>query len=911
MRRTDDLGDHVGAASAGLLEYRRGKPVVANDLGSEGLGRLRGRVGAHDPEHSRSVRASDLNGRRAETPAGAVHEQRLPGTERGLGGERVMRRDEGRRHRRRLTVAERVRDPRKQPLPGDDAVGEPAAADEAEDPVAGLPRRHPLAGRLDDPCHLHPGDPGRTPREMRVAAVPMVDVARAETGVGDADDHLFRSGLRIPAILDPDDFVTAGAGEDNSPNAATVSSRMRLTRDYRSGRLPENDRARRGRLAAVTATSYPTLFSPLEVGTVTLRNRIVQTGHATGYADRHVPGERLRAYYRERARGGVAMIVSEVSAVHPTGEQPNNVMRLYDDRIVDAYRAMMPELHELGCSFVGQLWHPASNVDWLTNEREVWAPSAVAGMVHHELAHEVSTAEIAELVAAYAHSAANAVAGGADGVEIHGAHGYLPHQFMSGFFNKRTDDYGGSLENRTRFLFEVLRAVRDATGPEPIVGIRLSGDEASPDGIDIEQTVEVARLLVGTGLVSYLSVSFGNYGNMQLQIGPMGTPLGHLVHLAGAVREVAGGVPVIAVGRLTSPSLAEQVLVERQADLIGMARELMVEPEFGVKASQGREAELRPCVGANLCHSRVQWGRSLACVFNPTTGRELELGAATLEHADERRRVLVVGGGPAGMEAARVAALRGHDVTLLERDAELGGQVRLAARLPSRDEFGRLTAWLERELDRLGVTVETSTDASGGTIADRGPDKVVVATGSAARANGFVAARAERPAIPGIDTIRTATGRDVAGGLADLGRRVIVFDTECHVQGMAVAVRLLDLGAEVELVTQQQFAGARIGGSTWNQLMIDVMQRGGVLTSNTVVDRVDGKTVWLADLYGGRQLEREDVDALVVVGDNAADDALARELRGGGREVITVGDCVAPRLLEMAILEGHRAGRAL
>jgi 2,4-dienoyl-CoA reductase-like NADH-dependent reductase (Old Yellow Enzyme family)/thioredoxin reductase len=661
----------------------------------------------------------------------------------------------------------------------------------------------------------------------------------------------------------------------------------------------------------VSTTRYPNLFSSLAVGTVTLRNRIVQTGHATGYADGHVPGERLRAYYRERARGGVAMIVSEVSAVHPTGEQPNNVMRLYDDRIVDAYRAMMPELHGLGCRFVGQLWHPASNVDWLTNEREVWAPSPVAGMVHHEVPHEVSKAEIDELVDAYAHSAANAVAGGADGVEIHGAHGYLPHQFMSGFFNKRTDDYGGPLENRTRFLFEVLRAVREATGPEPIVGIRLSGDEASPSGIDIEQTVEVARLLVDTGLVSYLSISFGNYGNMQLQIGPMGTPPGHLAHLAGAVREVAKGVPVIAVGRLTDPALAERLLVEGQADLIGMARELMVEPEFGVKAAEGRERELRPCIGANLCHSRVQWGRSLACVFNPATGRELELGVDTVEPASEPRRVVVVGGGPAGMETARVAALRGHAVTVLEREPELGGQIRLAAALPSRNEFNKLTAWLEHELERLGVVAETSVEATPGAIAQRAPDAVVVATGSVARAEGFVAARAERPGIPGVETIRTATGRDVAGGLADLGRRVIVFDTECHVQGMAVAVRLLDLGAEVELVTQQQFAGARIGGSTWNQLMIDVMERGGVLTANTVVDRVDGDTVRLLDLYGGRELVREGIDALVVVGDNAADDSLARALRADGREVVTVGDCVAPRLLEMAILEGHRAGRSL
>jgi 2,4-dienoyl-CoA reductase (NADPH2) len=656
---------------------------------------------------------------------------------------------------------------------------------------------------------------------------------------------------------------------------------------------------------------YPTLLSPLPVGNVVLRNRIVQTGHATGYARDHIPQDRLRAYYRERARGGVAMIVSEVTAVHPTGQQPNNVMRLYDDRIVDAYRAMLPELHELGCRFVAQLWHPASNVDWLTTEREVWAPSPIAGMAHHEISHAVSHDEIRELVASYATGAANAVAGGADGVEIHAAHGYLPHQFMSRFFNKREDEYGGSLDNRMRFLMEVLHAVRDATGPEPIVGVRLSGDEATPTGIDIEQTVEVARRLVETGLVSYLSISFGNYGNMELQIAPMGTPLGHLSHLAGAVREVVGGVPVIAVGRITNPRVAEQILGEGQADLIGMARELMVEPEFGRKTAEGREDELRPCIGANLCHSRVQWGRPLACVFNVATGRELELGVETLTPVETPKRVLVAGGGPAGLEAARVAALRGHEVTLLERGDVLGGQVDLAVRAPGRRELGLLVEWLRRELERLGVTVATGVEVTPELVAERAPDAVVVATGSTARANGFVAARAERPGIPGIETTRALTGRDVLANGSQPGSRMIVFDTEAHVQGLSVTEYLLDQGKQVELVTQQQFAGARIGGSTWNRLMIDVSRKGATLTANTVVERVEGTTVTLRGVYGGGESVREGIDAIVVVGDSIADDTLARRLPADGRTVIAVGDCVAPRLLEMAMVDGHRAGRAL
>ena len=657
---------------------------------------------------------------------------------------------------------------------------------------------------------------------------------------------------------------------------------------------------------------YPHLFAPITIGNAELRNRIVQTGHATGYAEDHLPGARLRAYYRERARGGVAMIVSEVSAVHATGRHPNQVPHLFDERIVAAYREVTEELHALDCRFVAQLWHCGSNTDGLTTELPVWAPSANAGILHHELAHELTTAEIRELVAAYATGAEHAVRGGTDGVEIHAAHGYLPMQFLSRFTNRRTDAYGGSLENRSRFLMEVLAAVREATGADPIVGVRLSAEEGVPLGLDLDESAEVARSLVAGGAVSYLSVSFGNYSNMELQIGPMGTRLGHLSHLAAAVRKVAEGVPVLAVGRITTPEVAERILANGEADLVGMARQLMADPEFGVKAQSGRAAEIRRCVGANYCHSRVQTARPLGCIYNAATGRELELGLERLERADDPRRVAVVGGGPAGLEAARLAATRGHEVTVLERGTELGGQLRLAARVASRREMGLIADFLEHEVRRLGADVRTGTEATVELLDGLAPDAVVIATGSIARPLGFSSARSDRPAIPGIETARALTGREVLDGSGDLDGRVLVYDIEGHVQGLSVAEHLLDQGAVVELVTPHAFAGARVGASAWSRQLADFTLKGGTVTPNVLVDEVDGTTVQLVDVYAGVRSAREGVGAIVIVGDTVVDDGLARALRArGGPEPAMAGDCLAPRLLDIAILEGHRAGRAL
>ena len=662
------------------------------------------------------------------------------------------------------------------------------------------------------------------------------------------------------------------------------------------------------------SAALPNLLSPLRVGEVELRNRLVMTGHVTGMAKDHFPGDQMREYYLERARGGVAMIVSEALSIHPTAVFGSDNVFLYDEGVVPHLQAITGELHAEGCRYVAQLWHCGNNTDGMKTELPVWGPSAIAGPLNHEIAHEMTRDEIAEIVASYALGAVHARAGGADGVEIHMAHGYLPHQFMSPFTNKRNDDYGGSLENRMRFPLDVLRAVREAAGPELLVGIRLSADEGVSGGLDLAANIETASILAETGLVSYFSISFGNYHNMEHQTAPMGTPAGHLTQLAGEFR-AALDVPILAVGRILTAELAEQVLESGQADLVGMARELMADPRLLRKATGDDPARQRLCIGCNHCQTRLWLGTHVSCIYNPAAGRERELGHDTITPAKQPRTVVVVGAGPAGLEAARVAALRGHRVSVVERESEPGGQLRFAQRLSSQPEIGGVLEFLIAEIERLGVSIDLGSEASAASLAALEPDAIVLATGSSPRAEGFNGYRSDLSRIPGIETARALTPWQVldAGAEAELGDKVLVVDFEGHVQGMTLAEHVLDLGAGVEVATPHPYLGLGVGGTRWIRLTQRLAEKGIVIHANAMVAAVDGWRVELANAYGGASTVIDDVDAIVIVGDSVANDSLARELATTEQswDVIPVGDCVAPRRLELAVLEGHRAGRTI
>jgi 2,4-dienoyl-CoA reductase-like NADH-dependent reductase (Old Yellow Enzyme family) len=425
------------------------------------------------------------------------------------------------------------------------------------------------------------------------------------------------------------------------------------------------------------------LFDPIVVGRMELRNRVVVTGHATLMAERGAPGPRHAAYLAERARGGAGLIETEAASVHPTGQFPGTCYVGSDD-CIPGYRMASEAVHRHGGRITAQIGHEGRQITSTFTELPLWSASAVPCPVNREMPKEMEIEDIEELVRAYAEAAARMQRARLDAVTIHGLHNtYLLGQFASPWVNRRIDGYGGSFDGRIRIVLEVVRAVRDAVGPDFTVGLQLSGADYAPGGLTAEDYVEIARRLDATACLDWLTVKAGSFGSRHLEVPDMQHPPATWLHLAAGIKAATRNVKVVAVGRITDTDHAEAILRRGQADLVAMTRQHIADPETVNKAREGRTSDVRPCIGCNQgCIDMLFKGRSITCTVNPAVGREVEVGMSSPIIAPRRRRVVVVGGGPAGLKAAEVAARRGHQVTLLEASDRLGGQVNVAVRAP-------------------------------------------------------------------------------------------------------------------------------------------------------------------------------------------------------------------------------------
>ena len=554
---------------------------------------------------------------------------------------------------------------------------------------------------------------------------------------------------------------------------------------------------------------YRRLFEPLPIGPVVLRNRVLCGAHFTMFTEPSpvwgepgFHGRRYGRYLAERAEGGVAAVIAGETAVAPNTayKMPNNANG-WDPACVPHYEALTAQVHEHGALAFVQLTHSGAMMLGNWSKQVAIGPSSVPD--YFESPKPMDRADVREMVDYHVRCARNAVAGGFDGIEIQSAHGYLLHQFLSPKFNERDDEYGGSLENRMRFGVEVLSVVRDAVGDRAAVGLRLAGDDEQTHGpgLTAGDAAEVAARYEALGLVDYLNVSVGIGG-----VGMVRTnyaPHGFGVYAAHAVKQAVRATPVFTVHRILTPDEAEGILERGEADGVTLVRALIADPEWVNKARAGRDGEIRRCTGINQsCYGNLLQSMPINCVQNPAVGREDELGFGTLEPASSPKRVVVVGGGPAGLEAAWVASARGHRVTLLERAPELGGAIRLAQRLPGRAEIAALADWRIGECERRGVELRTGVEATAESVLALEPDAVVIAAGGRATKEGRSAYH-PMP-VPGsepawvLDHVEAL--RCVATDPDRLGARVVVLDAVGHVQGVGLGELLAEEGRDTTVV---------------------------------------------------------------------------------------------------------------
>jgi mycofactocin system FadH/OYE family oxidoreductase 2 len=640
------------------------------------------------------------------------------------------------------------------------------------------------------------------------------------------------------------------------------------------------------------------------VGSTVVPNRIVFSAHLTNLAEDNRVGPRLVAYYEERAAGGAGLIITEEQSVHPTDHAYERLIKAFDESVVDGYRRLTDALHRHGTPVLAQINHNGGQAASTYTRLPLWAPSPIADPLFREVPMEMGEAEIEEVVRSYARVAALCRAGGFDGVELQASHSSLLRQFLSPYSNRRGDAYGGTTERRARLVREILEAIRGAVGRDWTVGVRIPGDEFLDGGLTLEHALETARLLDADGLVDYFNTSIGTATHTLYMVeGSMHVPPGYQLFTAAALREVTD-LPVVGVGRIKDPVQAEQILAAGECDLVGMVRQQIADPATALRARHGRVEEIRLCISCNQeCIGREGLNLEIGCIENPAAGHERTLAPALLGRASRSRRVLVVGGGPAGMECAAVAARRGHRVTLCERDEELGGQVRLAVRVPNRAEFGDLTRNLAGALRRSGAEVRTGVEVTVQDVAAGGWDAVVCCTGSVPRPAPLAGA--------GDPCLRSV--RDVMEG-AEVGEHVAVLDLVGFHQATSTVELLAERGARVEVFTAALTAGQDLGLTLdWENWHRRVLARGVRLTTSVAPLQVDGGMLTAVHAYSGEMLSFGPFDTVVVADHGRADDGLYLALRAAGAapEVLRAGDCVAPRRAGNAIVEGHRVGRAL
>ena len=648
-------------------------------------------------------------------------------------------------------------------------------------------------------------------------------------------------------------------------------------------------------------TAPDPLFTPLQIRGHVLRNRIFSTGHMAVMLDDGKISDRMVAYHTAKAKGGAALTIVEAARAHPSGDSGRPAIRAYDPACMPGYARLARACQAHGCKVFAQLSHPGREMTLAADGTHAvaYAPSSVPNERFHVMPREMPLTMIREVIAGFGRSAGHLRQAGLDGVELVASHGYLLGQFLNPRVNRRQDVYGGSLDNRLRFLHEALDATRAGAGEDMVIGLRLSGEERDHDGMTQDEMHEVCVALQAHAALDYLNVTVGTSAGLAGSthiVPPMMYDTAYTAPVAGAIRARVSK-PVFVAGRINQPQIARQVLLDGQADMCGMTRALISDPDMPSKAAAGRGDDIRACIACNqACIGHMLNACAISCIQHPETGRELEFTG--LSRTDRAKQVLVVGGGPGGLKAAAVAAERGHSVTLMEAAPQLGGQVTLAQRLPGRAEFGGLITNLEREARQAGVNLRLNTPVTAAMITRAAPDAVVLATGAT-------------PHQPPIEEAHVVTAWQVLRGEANVGTRVVVADWRCDWVGLGLAEQLARDGCHVRLAVNGMMAGHTIPQYA-RDVWLGTLHRLGVeILPHLRLFGADGDTAYFQHTLSGAPEILLDVDTVVTALGHQPATGLETELDGWDGEVHVIGDCLCPRTAEEAVLEGLKAAVAL
>ena len=662
-------------------------------------------------------------------------------------------------------------------------------------------------------------------------------------------------------------------------------------------------------------TAFVRLAEPVQLRHLTLRNRIVFGAHTANMSELGLPAAAHLGYYRERARGGAAMVVVEPVPVHPTAVLTRGNFRAADDAVIPGFRAITDAVHAEGAAILHQLYHVGQHGDSDNSHLPAWSPSGLPSYHDPEGSHEMTAAEVDEIIDAFVAAAVRAQRCGFDGVEIFAAYHSLVDQFWLPWSNRRTDEWGGSFESRMRFSAEILGRIRAATGERFVIGLAVSFDDRAEVALDIDELCTIVAWHDERRLMDYVTCGTGSYFTSSDIIPDFQRPQRLGVPAAARLKAVVRHALVQAESHVRTPAQAEQVLADGHADLVSIVRGQIADPYLVDKALGGRASEIRGCISCNQqCWGRRSRDYWISCLVNPSVGREWQWGGDTFERTTAPKRVLVVGGGPAGLEAARVAAERGHRVSLVEAGPHLGGAFRLAGLQPGRGQITELLQWYERELERLDVAVSTGRTLTADDITAAvagGVDHVVVATGSDADRAGFQRALPLQERLPGAERADVWSAEDAMSGAAELGHRVVVLDDAGDWRGCGTAWHLAEQGHEVTIVCPHPSVGAWLARMASDRDLRRTLATAGVRWhTDAALVAWSGEVAVVRSLLDGTE-QSITADSLVLATARTAHDGELKALDEAGvvehARRSAVGDVLAPRSASHAIYEGRLA----